>query len=68
MVTSTLNKIYPMIASPRATREKVAERILTELLKITGSSGGFITFHGEKLASKGEYTHTESTPIIIEMK
>ncbi|MDI6881694.1 MAG: PAS domain S-box protein [Methanothermobacter sp.] len=65
MVTSTLNKIYPMIASPRATREKVAERILTELLKITGSSGGFITFHGEKLASKGEYTHTESTPIII---
>lgn len=65
MVTSTLNRIYPMIASPKATKEEVAERILTELLKITGSNGGFITFHGEMLASKGEYTNTESTPIII---
>jgi len=65
MIASTMSQIYPMIASPTTTKEKIAEKILTELLKITGSSGGFITLHGEKLASKGKYTNPKSRPIII---
>jgi len=54
-----------MIASPTTTKEKIAEKILTKPLKITGSSGGFITLHDEKLASKGKYTNPKSRPIII---
>ncbi|WP_455241048.1 histidine kinase dimerization/phosphoacceptor domain -containing protein [Methanothermobacter tenebrarum] len=53
------------MVSPKATEKIIANKILTELLKITKSSGGFITFHDKILASKGKYTNPESTPIII---
>ncbi|MEM4525094.1 MAG: PAS domain S-box protein [Methanothermobacter sp.] len=65
MVTSTISRLYPVIVSPKATKKKLANKILTELLKITGSSGGFITFKGEILASKGKCKNPESTPISI---
>ena len=65
MITGTMSRLYPIMVSPKATEKIIANKILTELLKITKSSGGFITFHDEILASKGKYTNPESTPIII---
>lgn len=68
-VTTSLTSLYPQMVSPETTKEDIANRILDELLKVTGSMGGFITCYGNRLASKGKLTGTPnkilSTPIVI---
>lgn len=67
-VTTSLTRLYPEMVSPEATKENIANRLLDELLKATGSMGGFITYHGNMLASQGKLTGDKdkilSTPIV----